>query len=285
MITIKVISDLHLTSFDTGNKTDDELIDYLDNHHTDFLILNGDIYDCLKSDTFESTRKEYDDICAMYPKFTARIKNDPTIFYIRGNHDREIKEVPKELNINFNNYTIHFEHGHRSDKFLSKCHCLECCGLKCFGQYQRSDKARADAVETLLSNNVKSKQDCFNYAKKLFKKNKYDVIGLGHSHVVEALMRKKDNTIYFNSGESKKKKITEIIVRIILEDDIELSDMVSNNRIVNNKFVNRNRKKSIETLNINTKVSSVSVNQKCYDYDYKKYVNDDHEEIVSKIPT
>ena len=48
---IKIISDLHLTSFNI-KKTDDELCKYIQEDGYDMIILLGDIYDTLKRDTF-----------------------------------------------------------------------------------------------------------------------------------------------------------------------------------------------------------------------------------------
>ena len=210
---IKIISDLHLTSFNT-KKTDEELCNYIKKDKYDLIILLGDIYDTLKRDTFEPFIKEYNDIKEVYPKFSNLIFYEDNIRYIKGNHDRIVPHIEDTFDIKFNNYKIHFEHGHEGDEICKNNSC--CCGCSCgvfhLGQIEKKNKMMADLIYQLEDPNI-SKKKLREYA------NNYkncNMIVLGHSHLTD-FVKFDDERYYINTGTSKDDDMDEIILDIDLD--------------------------------------------------------------------
>lgn len=80
-----IISDLHLGTKDSKAE---EFIEFLDNHPTDLLILNGDIIDGWAINRGSKWKKQHTKVISKLLK----LSNKTQIIWIRGNHDEFIQE-------------------------------------------------------------------------------------------------------------------------------------------------------------------------------------------------
>lgn len=239
---VKIISDMHLRSFDTtGNddmkRTDEELMKYLDKDSYDVLVMVGDMYDTLKRDTFEPLMKEYQDICNKYPKFTEKIESRNKIIYIKGNHDR-IMEKQELYNLRFNNYTIHFEHGNKCDFICHEGRCLSECGVCIHGNIERQNKEAADWIEMNGDDLERDKKRVRDYAETI---KGYNLVIMGHSHVYEHC-KLENGSYYINTGTSKREEMDEVVLYIDTR-----GDEVKKVRLVHNIVNIHTLKRQVET--------------------------------------
>jgi len=80
-----IVSDLHLGTKDSKAK---DFMEFLDNHPTDLLILNGDIVDGWALNRGSKWKKQHTKIVSKLLK----ISNKTKIIWIRGNHDEFLTE-------------------------------------------------------------------------------------------------------------------------------------------------------------------------------------------------
>jgi len=247
---IKIISDLHLTSFNT-KKTDDELCNYIKENDYDMIILLGDIYDTLKRDTFEPFIKEYNDIKEVFPKFSNLIFYEDNIRYIKGNHDRIVPHIEETYDIKFNNYKIHFEHGHEADEICKNNSC--CCGCACgifhLGQIEKKNKMMADLIYQLEDPNI-SKKKLRGYAEKYKNCN---MIIMGHSHLTD-FVKFDDDRYYINTGTSRDDDMDEIILDIDLDKINNVNSIKIYKNLVNIHTLQRKTMDTQEIKDLNYSV-------------------------------
>jgi predicted phosphodiesterase len=188
---ILVLSDLHI---DNGDKfgafgwNEDEFISHLEKireiYQIDKLILNGDV--------FELYKYSLTDIHAAFPKLTAYLESEGTV-YIKGNHDiinsfgRDFYQIE-----NSSGKIIHIEHGHNADflngtafgRFIAR---IGFAALKntihlpfVLNWYFKIIKL-TENIE-----HIPKKYDSYKYLKYALKLLKnYDVVILGHTHKIE----------------------------------------------------------------------------------------------------
>ena len=80
-----IVSDLHLGTKDSKAE---EFLDFLDNHPTDLLILNGDIIDGWALNRGSKWKKEHTKVLGKILKLSNKIQ----VIWIRGNHDEFLQE-------------------------------------------------------------------------------------------------------------------------------------------------------------------------------------------------
>ena len=91
-----IVSDLHLGTKDCRSK---EFIDFLDNHSTELLILNGDIVDGWALGRGSKWKGGHTKVISKILK----LSNDIKVIWIRGNHDEFLDEF---IGSNFGNISI-----------------------------------------------------------------------------------------------------------------------------------------------------------------------------------
>ena len=111
-----IVSDLHLGTKGSMAK---EFLEFLDNHTTDLLILNGDIVDGWALNRGSKWKKSHTKVISKLLK----ISNKTKIIWIRGNHDEFLTEF---LGSGFGNieirenYTLNLYKWSTSDVYLNK---------------------------------------------------------------------------------------------------------------------------------------------------------------------
>jgi len=91
-----IVSDLHLG---TKNSKAEEFIDFLEDHPTELLILNGDIIDGWAINRGARWKKQHTKVISKLLK----LSNKTRIIWIRGNHDEFIQEF---IGSNFGNVEV-----------------------------------------------------------------------------------------------------------------------------------------------------------------------------------
>lgn len=212
------ISDVHLGT--RGCKAE-FLLDFLQNHESDFLFLVGDIVDGweLKSKWFWNQSHH-----AVMQKLLAQAKSNTKVVYIPGNHDEFMRDY---TNTNFNNIDIvqqseHITadgrrflilHGDEFDGVVKRIKWLAILGgwtynallsfNYIFNLVRRKLGYSYWSISAYLKQKVKTIVSFFsNYDKKLLdvtQKENYDGIICGHIHKAE--IRQIDNILYCNDGD------------------------------------------------------------------------------------
>lgn len=216
MITLKFISDLHINT-----KTDDndfylnetKFIKYINKVciECDFLIVLGDMFEAWETLEFDAHVEKMKLIIEDRIGLIAIINkwiNEGKLIYVNGNHDAVCRThnvfpyVKREFFYEAENTKIYAEHGHRADIF--------CSGkLSIIGQFltwirgwlERLGFTDIDNDISILKNAVaKPFEDSIylNWAKKLYKRYKADVILFGHTHDVRYTSG--NNFTYVNTG-------------------------------------------------------------------------------------
>ena len=80
-----IVSDLHLGTKDSKAE---EFLEFLDNHPTDLLILNGDIIDGWALNRGSKWKKQHTKVLGKILKLSNKIQ----VIWIRGNHDEFLQE-------------------------------------------------------------------------------------------------------------------------------------------------------------------------------------------------
>jgi UDP-2,3-diacylglucosamine pyrophosphatase LpxH len=114
-----IVSDLHLGTKDSKAK---EFIEFLEQHPTDLLILNGDIIDGWALSRGAKWKKQHTNAISKILK----VSNKTKVIWIRGNHDEFIAEF---IGMHFGNIEIREDyildnyyifHGDVIDVFITK---------------------------------------------------------------------------------------------------------------------------------------------------------------------
>ena len=114
-----IVSDLHLGTKDSKAK---EFIEFLEQHPTDLLILNGDIIDGWALSRGAKWKKQHTNVISKILK----VSNKTKVIWIRGNHDEFIAEF---IGMHFGNIEIREDyildnyyifHGDVIDVFITK---------------------------------------------------------------------------------------------------------------------------------------------------------------------
>jgi len=120
-----VVSDLHLGTKDSKAE---EFIQFLDEHPTDLLILNGDIIDGWALNRGTKWKKQHTKVISKLLK----LSNKTRIIWIRGNHDEFIQEfigthlgaieIREDYKLNIDNTmeSYYIFHGDVIDVFITK---------------------------------------------------------------------------------------------------------------------------------------------------------------------
>jgi UDP-2,3-diacylglucosamine pyrophosphatase LpxH len=104
-----IVSDLHLGTLDSKAK---DFIEFLDNHPTDLLILNGDIVDGWALNRGSKWKKQHTKVISKILK----LSNSTKIIWIRGNHDEFLSEF---IGGNFGNIQIKEDYVIETKKWIS----------------------------------------------------------------------------------------------------------------------------------------------------------------------
>ena len=120
-----IVSDLHLGTKDSKAE---EFIEFIDNHPTDLLILNGDIIDGWALNRGTKWKKQHTKVISKLLK----LSNKTRIIWIRGNHDEFIQEfigthlgaieIREDYKLDINNTmeSYYIFHGDVIDVFITK---------------------------------------------------------------------------------------------------------------------------------------------------------------------
>jgi len=122
---VVIVSDLHLGTKDSKAE---EFIEFLDEHPTDLLILNGDIIDGWALNRGTKWKKQHTKVISKLLK----LSNKTRIIWIRGNHDEFIQEfigthlgaieIREDYKLDINNTmeSYYIFHGDVIDVFITK---------------------------------------------------------------------------------------------------------------------------------------------------------------------
>lgn len=232
---VKVFSDLHIGDKDKSDNfriNEDTLISYLEDclKKYDKVVINGDIFECWESESFDAQEKQFQKVKEAYPKlvnYLACAINSSVIIATQGNHDyivgrnNLIENIEKSFIIN--NYStllnrpvvIYIAHGHEADVWNSKISWVGKTVAWVYGWAQRLGFKNEALELNALINRVQggdTQDDFCIYAKKKAQKYNYDGIVFGHTHTARI------DGIYANCGCCTEKTNIESL-DIIIEDD------------------------------------------------------------------
>jgi len=105
-----IVSDLHLGTKDSKAK---EFIEFLENHPTDLLILNGDIIDGWALNRGSKWKKQHTKVISKLLKLSNKTK----IVWIRGNHDEFLTEF---IGSHFGNIEIREDYVIQTSKWITE---------------------------------------------------------------------------------------------------------------------------------------------------------------------
>ena len=114
---VVIVSDLHLGTKDSKAE---EFIEFLENHPTDLLILNGDIIDGWALNRGAKWKKKHTKVIS----YLLKLSNKTQIIWIRGNHDEFIQEF---IGMHFGgieireDYIIHYAEHIEYDTWKNRC--------------------------------------------------------------------------------------------------------------------------------------------------------------------
>ena len=115
---VVIVSDLHLG---TKNSKAEEFLDFIDNHPTELLILNGDIIDGWALNRGAKWKKYHTKVISKLLKLSNKTK----IVWIRGNHDEFVQEF---IGSHFGNievredYVLEYSEHVEYDIWIRKCY-------------------------------------------------------------------------------------------------------------------------------------------------------------------
>jgi UDP-2,3-diacylglucosamine pyrophosphatase LpxH len=220
-----IVSDLHLGTKDSRAE---EFLEFIDNHPTDLLILNGDIIDGWALNRGAKWKKKHTKVIAKLLK----LSNTTQIIWIRGNHDEFLQEyigshfggieIREDYRIE---YAEHIEydnwerrcyyvfHGDVIDVFITKYTWLAKIGAvgydlaltlnRWYNQYRKWRRLPYQSISQKIKSSIKTATSYVNdfetTALKMAEKKGCDGVICGHIHQPE------DRTIngkrYLNSGD------------------------------------------------------------------------------------
>jgi UDP-2,3-diacylglucosamine pyrophosphatase LpxH len=209
-------SDLHLGTKDSKAK---EFIEFLENHHTDLLILNGDIVDGWALNRGSKWKKNHTKVISKILKLSNKTK----VIWVRGNHDEFISEF---IGSHFGNIMIvedyileimdkryYIFHGDVIDVFITKYKWLAKIGSigydmalwlnRWYNRYRSWRKLPYQSISQQIKAGVKQAtnyiNDFENAAIKMANKKGCDGVICGHIHNPADLVIDGDH--YLNSGD------------------------------------------------------------------------------------
>jgi UDP-2,3-diacylglucosamine pyrophosphatase LpxH len=220
-----IVSDLHLGTKDSRAE---EFLEFIDNHPTDLLILNGDIIDGWALNRGAKWKKKHTKVIAKLLK----LSNTTQIIWIRGNHDeflqefigshfggieiREDYKIEYAEHIEYDNWErrcYYVFHGDVIDVFITKYTWLAKIGAvgydvaltlnRWYNQYRKWRKLPYQSISQKIKSSIKTATSYVNdfetTALKMAEKKGCDGVICGHIHQPE------DRTInskrYINSGD------------------------------------------------------------------------------------
>jgi UDP-2,3-diacylglucosamine pyrophosphatase LpxH len=220
-----IVSDLHLGTKDSRAE---EFLEFIDNHPTDLLILNGDIIDGWALNRGAKWKKKHTKVIAKLLK----LSNTTQIIWIRGNHDeflqefigshfggieiREDYKIEYAEHIEYDNWErrcYYVFHGDIIDVFITKYTWLAKIGAvgydvaltlnRWYNQYRKWRKLPYQSISQKIKSSIKTATSYVNdfetTALKMAEKKGCDGVICGHIHQPE------DRTIngkrYLNSGD------------------------------------------------------------------------------------
>ena len=220
-----IVSDLHLGTKDSRVE---EFLEFLEEHPTDLLILNGDIIDGWALNRGAKWKKKHTKVVSKL----LQLSNKTQIIWIRGNHDEFIQEFIgnnfggveiKEdyvLNIQtwvesdqFSNKSYYIFHGDVIDVFITKYTWLAKIGAvgydvaltlnRWYNKYRKWRNLPYQSISQKIKNSVKTATSYVNdfevTALKMAEKKGCDGVICGHIHQPEDRMI--NGKRYLNSGD------------------------------------------------------------------------------------
>jgi UDP-2,3-diacylglucosamine pyrophosphatase LpxH len=211
-----IVSDLHLGIKDS--KTD-EFIEFIEQHPTDLLILNGDIIDGWALNRGSKWRKCHTKVISKLLK----ISNKTRIIWIRGNHDEFIQEfmnnhigsieIREDYILNVNEKKYYCFHGDVIDVFITKYKWLSKIGAvgydfalwlnRVYNTYRKWRNLPYISISQKIKNSVKVATNYVNdfetTALSMATKKGCDGVICGHIHQPEDRMI--NDKRYLNSGD------------------------------------------------------------------------------------
>ena len=213
-----IVSDLHLGTKDS--KTE-EFIQFIEEHPTDLLILNGDIVDGWALNRGTKWKKQHTKVISKLLK----LSNKTRIIWIRGNHDEFIQEfigtqmgaieIREDYKLNINNTmeSYYIFHGDVIDVFITKYKWLSKIGSvgydfalwlnRVYNTYRKWRKLPYQSISQKIKSGVKVATNYVNdfettALSMAHKKGCHGVI-CGHIHQPEDRMINGER--YLNSGD------------------------------------------------------------------------------------
>jgi len=220
-----IVSDLHLGTKDSKAE---EFLEFLDNHPTDLLILNGDIIDGWALNRGSKWKKQHTKVLGKILKLSNKIQ----VIWIRGNHDEFIQEfigshfggiefredykIEYAEHVEYDNWKqrcYYVFHGDVIDVFITKYTWLAKIGAvgydlalwlnRQYNKYRKWRKLPYQSISQKIKSSIKTATSYVNdfetTALKMAEKKGCDGVICGHIHQPE------DRTIngkrYLNSGD------------------------------------------------------------------------------------
>jgi UDP-2,3-diacylglucosamine pyrophosphatase LpxH len=220
-----IVSDLHLGTKDSKAK---EFIEFLDNHPTDLLILNGDIVDGWALNRGSKWKKSHTKVISKLLKLSNKTK----IVWIRGNHDEFLEEFTGNhfgnieiredyilhtyewmINDQFRKRSYYIFHGDVIDVFITKYKWIAKIGsigydlaLWCNRWYNRYRSWRKLPYQSISQDIKAAVKTATNYvndfettAVKMAEKHGCNGVICGHIH--QPADKKIGDNLYLNSGD------------------------------------------------------------------------------------
>jgi len=220
-----IVSDLHLGTKDSKAE---EFLEFLDNHPTDLLILNGDIIDGWALNRGAKWKKKHTKVLGKILKLSNKIQ----VIWIRGNHDEFIQEfignhfggiefredykIEYAEHIEYDNWErkcYYVFHGDVIDVFITKYTWLSKLGAigydfaltlnRWYNKYRKWRNLPYQSISQKIKSSVKTATSYINdfetTALKMAEKKGCDGVMCGHIHQPEDRMI--NGKRYLNSGD------------------------------------------------------------------------------------
>jgi len=211
-----IASDLHLGTKDSKGK---EFIEFLENHHTDLLILNGDIIDGWALNRGSKWKNNHTKVISKILKLSNKTK----VIWVRGNHDEFISEfigssfgnimIVEDYILDIKDKKYYIFHGDVIDVFITKYKWLAKIGSmgydmalwlnRWYNRYRSWRKLPYQSISQQIKAGVKQAtnyiNDFENAAIKMAHKKGCDGVMCGHIHNPADLVINGEH--YLNSGD------------------------------------------------------------------------------------
>jgi len=213
-----IVSDLHLGTKDSKAE---EFLDFIEQHPTDLLILNGDIIDGWAINRGSKWKKQHTKVISKLLK----LSNKTQIIWIRGNHDEFLHEFMGNhfggveiredyvLNLHNSNQSYYIFHGDVIDVFITKYKWLAKIGSigydfaltlnRWYNGYRKWRNLPYQSISQKIKSGVKAATNYINdfetTALSMATKKGCDGVMCGHIHQPEDRMI--NGKLYVNSGD------------------------------------------------------------------------------------